>query len=148
MTTTSAEPVTRLEHARVADAMHAPITSCAADTPLLRAARTMAEQRIHALVVSGLAAEREPSGRPWGVVSALDVAGAVAAGAIDGRAGEVAATELVTIAPEESLERAAQVMAEHDCWHLIVVDRAADLPVGVVSTLDVARLLGESAPAG
>jgi CBS domain-containing protein len=43
------------------------------------------------------------------------------------------------VTPEEPLRRAAQVMAEHDVAHLVVVDSETSRPVGVISTLDVAK---------
>jgi CBS domain-containing protein len=69
------------------------------------------------------------------MITALDLATATLARA-DSDAGELASTELVTVEPGERLERAAQLMAEHQLTHLMVVEGAR--PVGVVSTLDVA----------
>jgi CBS domain-containing protein len=46
------------------------------------------------------------------------------------------------VSPRESLLRAAQLMTEHATAHLIVVDPESGRPVGVLSTLDVARSLG------
>ena len=45
------------------------------------------------------------------------------------------------IAPDETLERAAQLMAENAVAHLVVVDPDTGHPVGVLSTLDVAAAL-------
>jgi hypothetical protein len=44
--------------------------------------------------------------------------------------------------PRRALYHAAQLMAEHDIAHLIVIE--AGSPVGVVSTLDVARAASEA----
>jgi CBS domain-containing protein len=52
-------------------------------------------------------------------------------------AGNLAALEPIAVAPDDGLDRAAQLMAEHDVSHLIV--RSGGEPVGIVSTLDVAR---------
>jgi CBS domain-containing protein len=46
------------------------------------------------------------------------------------------------VRPDDTLMRAAQLMTEHAVTHLLVVDPAGGLPVGVLSTLDVARALG------
>jgi CBS domain-containing protein len=43
--------------------------------------------------------------------------------------------------PEDALERAAQLMAEHDVTHLVVVQPHSGQPVGIVSALDVAGAL-------
>ena len=52
-------------------------------------------------------------------------------------AGPIAATEIVTVEPAESLDRAVQLMNEHEVTHLVVVEK--DFPVGVISSLDIAR---------
>jgi len=47
----------------------------------------------------------------------------------------------------EPLARAAQLMAEHGSSHLVVVAAGRRRPVGVISTLDVARCLALAAGA-
>jgi CBS domain-containing protein len=125
----------RLAHVRVHDAMHTGILTTDETTPLRVVARLMAEQRVHAIAVS----DPEYTRRPWGIVTALDVATA-AAGDIDETAGEAAATEIVTVSSNESLDRAAQLMVEHGLSHLVVVDPATGHPSGILSTLDVAAV--------
>ena len=49
----------------------------------------------------------------------------------------MAATEIVTVEPSEHLDRVVQLMNEHEVTHLVVVDK--DFPVGVISSLDIAR---------
>jgi CBS domain-containing protein len=44
------------------------------------------------------------------------------------------------VEPQETLDRAVQLMAAYDVTHVIVVEN--DYPVGIVSTLDVARAVG------
>jgi CBS domain-containing protein len=44
----------------------------------------------------------------------------------------------------DPLERAMQLMTEHEVTHVIVVERHAGRPIGVLSTLDVARALSTS----
>jgi CBS domain-containing protein len=94
---------------------------------------------VHAIVAVDTDAEGEPA---WGVVSDLDLVSIVAAGGLDGHtAGDAAATDVVLVAPDETLERATQLMLEHAVSHLIVADRKTTLPVGVLSTLDIAGVL-------
>jgi CBS domain-containing protein len=128
-----------LEHAFVSDAMRAGVLSCAPDTPLETVARMMASNHIHAVVVT--AGSEDGFTQPWGIVSDLDLAKAAAASALDRTAGDMYVTEVLTIQPEEPLERAAQLMAEHDAAHLIVVDAVLEQPVGVISTLDLAGVV-------
>jgi CBS domain-containing protein len=118
----------------VADIMREGIYTCPGSATLREVARTMSDRRIHCVVVSGL-----PERDIWGVVSDLDL---VRGGGIDLdeiTADEVAATEVVTVAPSATLDEAAQLMAEHEVAHLIVVHAKTGLPMGVISTLDLAR---------
>jgi CBS domain-containing protein len=129
----------RLEHVRVADAMHAGVVTCAAETPLRDVARIMVEHHIHCVAVpdiqgKGLAA--------WAIVSDLAVVAAAAAGGIEGRtAGDITASEALAISDDATVDRATQLMSEHRASHLVVVGAASGRPVGVLSTLDVAGLL-------
>jgi len=121
----------------VADAMHAGVVTCAGDTPLLQVAATMAEHGIHSVIVSDLGA----AGPRWGVVSDLDLVSAAVGGAGARTAREVAATPVVRVTSGDSLRHAAQLMAEYQTSHLVVVDAAGEDPVGIISTLDVAQVL-------
>jgi CBS domain-containing protein len=56
-------------------------------------------------------------------------------------AWSVARTAPVTITADDSLKRAAELMAEHQLTHLVVVQPESGHPVGVLSTLDIAGVL-------
>ena len=51
-------------------------------------------------------------------------------------------TAVVTAVPSESLADAARRMTEHGASHLVVLDVVGQRPLGVLSTLDLARVLG------
>ena len=126
-----------LEHALVEDVMRRGIISCGPDTDLTTVARLMATNHVHAVVVSGT--EPSPHGGEhlaWGLVTALDLLNATLPGVGAPEAGALASTEIVTDDAAEPLDRAAQVMVEHQLTHVIVV--SGGRPVGVVSTLDIA----------
>lgn len=136
MTTTTSPTASAL---RVADAMHDGVLTCARDEPLSTVAELMVRHRVHCVVVTD---HPDQAGALWGVVSDLDlVAAASVRGFDDQLAGATAATAVLTISPRETLQRAAQLMTEHGTAHLVVVDTATLKPVGVLSTLDVARAL-------
>ena len=137
--TTTPTPKINLEERFVSDVMRDGVVGCTPQTPLTEVAQLMSEHRIHCVVVAGL--EEDPHGTHliWGVVSDLDLARAAAI-AEDGTAGQIAATEPLTASPSDSLADVAQTMGEHDVAHLLVVDHRTQ-PIGVVSTLDVARAL-------
>jgi CBS domain-containing protein len=122
------------ERAKVLDAMRLGVVSGPPETPLREVARIMATYRIHSVVVTDM-----PEGAPLGVVADIDVA--AAAGTPDAPAGTVARTEVLRVSPEDSLERAAQLMAEHEVTHLVVVQPHSGHPVGIVSALDIAGML-------
>jgi CBS domain-containing protein len=130
----------RLEHVRVRDCMHNGIVTCPPDAPLGEVAALMARHRIHAVVVAA-----PGSARPLGIVSDSDIVSAAKTGE-ELYAREVAATESVVVSADESLRRAAQLMAEHRVSHLVAVDAASGYPRGVLSTLDVAAVYADRAP--
>ena len=66
---TQQNPMTRL----VSDAMHEGILTCDRDASLADVARTMAEERVHCVVVESGSGE---SGPLWGIVSDLDLVAA------------------------------------------------------------------------
>jgi CBS domain-containing protein len=131
--------VPRLAHVHVSDAMHHGVLSCAPDTPFADIARTMAEHRVHCVVVHEGDTQSTDG---WFVVSDRDLMAAAAADRIDEPVdGNVAGTSVPRIGSGQPLARAAQLMAEHDVSHLVVVGEASGRPEGIVSSLDVAMVL-------
>lgn len=130
-----------LEDVRVAEAMHDGVLVCAPETPLSALAELMAAERVHCVVV---AEDAEDASSLWGVVSDLDLVAAATVRDLDEQtAGGSSASLALTIAPSETLQRASQLMTEHATAHLVVVEPASGRPVGVLSTLDIARALAE-----
>lgn len=143
MTDTAATPLT-LATARVADSMTRGVICCRPDTPLREVAALMAREHVHAVYVF---VPGPAGGEPelWGVVSDLDLV-AAARGDIDVLTAHDAAIEpLVQVEPDDGLDRAAQLLSEHGVSHLAVIDPYSRQPVGVLSTLDVARFVAGGA---
>ena len=129
----------RFADATVADTMHAGVLSCGPEATLGDVARIMSTHRVHCVVVSGVSGiigER----LVWGIVSDTDLM-AAAADPERVTAGEVAATEIVTVDAATPLVEAARLMAEHDTSHLVVTSARQAMPVGVISSLDVVTAL-------
>jgi CBS domain-containing protein len=125
----------------VADAMHHGVLTCPRDTPLSAVAEVMARHGVHCVVVTDAP---KAAGSLWGVVSDRDLVAAAGVRDLEEQtAGATAATEALTVVPQESLRRAAQLMIEHAIAHLVVVDAEDLRPVGVLSTLDVAAAFAE-----
>lgn len=122
--------------ARVLDVMRPGVVTCPPDASMVAVARMMASNGVHAVVVTGTFGSQ-----PWGVVTDVDVL-EVAADAEHRMAGSCARGELITVPPDERLARAAELMREHRVSHLVVYDQRVELPLGVISTLDVARVVG------
>lgn len=118
----------------VDDFAHVGILSCPAEAPLEEVAWLMADNRVHALVIEG--DDRNPP-----VISDTDLVAATGSEHFDElRARDVAGTEAVSVSRSDTLERATQLLAEHGVTHLIVRDDRWQ-PVGILSTLDVARAI-------
>jgi CBS domain-containing protein len=121
--------------------MTAGLISCPPATPLRNVAKLMTDHRVHAIFVFDYGSEDDETTELWGLVSDLDIA-AAAVGDVDRRtAGDSAVTPLVTVASDTPLLAAAQRMAQSGNSHVAVVDASNGRPVGVLSTLDVARAI-------
>jgi CBS domain-containing protein len=142
MTEMTADAATRLRETRVRDVMTAEIVTCTPDVPLAEVADLMVAHRIHSVVVLAPPA-RDPRGETaeWSVLCDLDlVAAAPWSDALAG-AGTIAASPRVVVHPDDSLAAAALAMAENATAHVLVVGDAGDEPMGILSALDVARVL-------
>lgn len=142
-TTTATSEKTSLELVSVKDIMHVGFFGCALETPLRTVARLMAQRSVHCLVGFGDLSDDDT--RLWGLVSDSDVIAALADGRDGASAGDVATSDAVTIEPDASVRRAAELMRDCHVSHLLVVDGRSDRPLGIVSTLDVMALVGGTA---
>ena len=139
---TSLQIYPALRQLRVVDAMHPGLISCSPDTPLRTIARMMATYRVHTILVTAHGEEKLPGGGPWGIVSDTDLLLAAEAGDVDQQpARTIAGTPVLTVASSDELAQAAQLMAKNDLSHLIVIESESERPIGVLSTLDIARAL-------
>ena len=125
-----------LETYTVLNALQLGLIELEADADVRSLAGAMAEHSVHSVVVRGIRRRRT-----WGIVSDLDLMAAMRPELADATAGQLAATDPVVVEASETLGRAAQLMAEHQTAHLLVVDPETDEPVGIVSSLDVARFM-------
>ncbi len=125
---------------KVSSAMHHGVIACHSGSTLRDVARTMANVGIHAVVVWG--DTEDDSVGLWAIVSDLDLVAAVARGeTLAGSAVGASRSEVVTIRPDDTLLHAATLMEQTGATHLVVCAEHHDRPVGVLSTLDLARAL-------
>jgi CBS domain-containing protein len=109
--------------------MHHGMLSCGPEDPLRDVAATMANHRVHAVLI----AERQ-GGRPLGVVAAA------AARGDDEATARSATSEPITVSSDASVQDAARMMSTQRVTHLVVVEGASGYPAGVISMLDVASV--------
>ena len=124
------------DSATVVDAMRLGVIACAPDASLREVARIISTYRVHSVVITEM-----EGGRAWGIVSDADLVAAAGSDFDKLTARDIQRTELVTIAADEPLARAAQQLAQHGVTHLVVVQPHSGQPVGVLSSLDVAGVL-------
>jgi CBS domain-containing protein len=124
------------EQARVADAMHPGVIFCPPDATLRTAAAIMATNHVHAVLVTA------GGEAPVGVVSERRLVEAAGADA-DKVSVASLAEDPQTIFADEPLPKATAAMTRHGVNHLVVID-AGGHPLGILSALDIARLLASS----
>jgi CBS domain-containing protein len=131
------------EHARVADAMRPRVLTCEPATMLVTVAQRMASEHVHAIVVlrETVDVEGDIDRRPWAVVTDHDILRSAPLIA-ELTAGDVATGEVLLAQPDERLTDVAERMLEHGTSHAVVVEPRTGRPVGVLSTLDIAGILG------
>lgn len=130
-----------LQHATVSDAMHPGILACEPDASLPEVAQMMATYHVHCVAVVGVSHEEPPCG-VWSMISDLDL---VRAGIRDGEAPsarEMAQQPLVTVEPSLPLREAGELMLANGVSHLVVIQPGTQRPIGILSTADIAGVLG------
>jgi CBS domain-containing protein len=138
-----------LHEFRVGDVMHTGVISCSPDAPLRSVARMLASYRVHAIVVLPRHAGDVTHAGSWRIVTDVDVARAAIDAVVDAvTAGEAAGSPVCVVPPGELLGRAVETMLADRLSHVVVVDRYAGRPVGVLSLHDVARALADQAAVG
>jgi CBS domain-containing protein len=122
---------------QIRDVMTANPTTCEPKATVVDAAKVMAREDIGAVpIVEG--------GRLVGLVTDRDI---IVRTVSEGRdvktttVKDVASKDLVTVAPDEDLDRALQLMSQHQVRRIPVVE--GDRVVGIVAQADVARAADE-----
>ena len=115
--------------------MHAGIITAPPDATLAEVAKVMAAHRVHCVAL-----ERPGAALPT-LVTTADLVGAVPGWRAGARAADLAAAAVVTVDEHDTLDVAARRMVEHGTARVVAVD-AQGRPSGLVSTLDVAAVVG------
>jgi CBS domain-containing protein len=128
--------------ATVRDAMSRGVISCPPETPLRVVARMMATHGVHAIFVFEYGDTGDEVPQLWAVVSDLDLVAATRLDLNTLTAGATAVTPIVTVAADSSIGEAGSLMAQYGIAHLAVTEPGSRRPIGVISTLDIARAIG------
>jgi CBS domain-containing protein len=118
----------------VAAAMAGEILAVGPGASLADLAHTMAEARVHSVVVAARQEDGSLADGPWGFVSDLDLVTAAA-----GDDGPELPRPAVTVPANATLVDAGRLMGRHEVAHLVVTDESGRRALGVISALDVAR---------
>jgi predicted transcriptional regulator len=132
--------ISMLAKPSVAQHMRLGIVSCAPDASVREVAWAMSNNKVHAIFVVDDRAAEPP------VILDSDLVAAASSGHFDHlRARDIASTEAKSVFVDDRLERAVELLGEGGVGHLVVRDRQR-MPVGVISTLDVARAIADESP--
>lgn len=116
--------------------MRSRVLTCRAGTPMRDLARMMVTHAVHAVVVVG---GEDSDEFVTGIVTDRALAQAGAEGR-DPVAEELADPETPTVSANWSLEQAARHMLGTGSAHIVVID-GRGAPIGMLSTLDLARIM-------
>ena len=126
----------------VRNLMHVGVFSCRRETPIQQVAQEMNEHDVSALVVV------EENGNLAGVISRTDL--------VNARlyeqywkhwrgltAGNIMTANVVTVAPEDTIDRASKLLANKKIHRLVVVEpvEGGFNPIGILSITDLVRNL-------
>ncbi len=130
------------EHATVADAMHPGILSCDPEATLTDVARMMSTHHVHCIAVERTADGERDDSTVWGIISDLDLLKAGMRSDATDTAADLAQRAVITVETTASLRETAELMLAKGTSHVVAVNPQTGRPVGILSTLDVAGVLG------
>lgn len=116
---------------KVKELMHTELTQLDADASVLEAARCMRDANIGDVLVTD-------KGNLRGIVTDRDLVVRCMAeqSSGDAKLGELCTSDLVTVSPDEQVDKAVKLMSQHAIRRLPVVDGGR--PVGILSLGDLA----------
>lgn len=85
------------------------------------------------------------SGSALGIVTERDLVSKVMADGLDGSkvlVRDVMSTPLITVSPDVTMTKAAEIMAEYRIRRLVVIDKSGSLS-GIITAGDIARIIAE-----
>jgi CBS domain-containing protein len=127
----------------VGDVMHHGVIACDQSMSLPAIARTMTEQQTHCVAVIGIADTIGGESLGWRFVTGPDLLAAAVEASETPTAAQLAGERMPTIESTATLRDAARVLRDERVGHLLVIEPDSEMPLGVLSTQDIIRVLGE-----
>jgi len=124
----------------VSDAMRQGVISCPREAALPTIAAIMVTHGIHAVVVASL-----KGGTPL-VVTDLELVRAAVDRGPDAQASDLAREPIAKVPADSMLSAAVELMAVQYVTHVLVTDPGSGDPAGIVSSLDIAAVVGGVQP--
>lgn len=146
-TTPKAAPVgaTAMHSTCVREVMHPGIMACTPTASVAEVAQVMASCQVHCVAVVGDGENGGPA--VSGILTDVDLLRWATGAGTHLPAGTVVSEPAMWVAPTASVHEAAQIMADRGMDHLVVVDPGRHAPLGIISALDVARVLARGGEA-
>lgn len=125
-------------------AMHPGVVTCGPDAPLWGVARSMVKHRVHCVAVAGVGdAGAHGHHFGWGLINDMELVLAAHSGGLSAAAATIASAAPPAVNEGDPLERAASLMVSDGARHVVVIG-SSGLPSGMISTLDVLRIVAAS----
>jgi CBS domain-containing protein len=140
MTVHAAEIAATFETVSIRDAMHAGVLTSRPEDDLTALARVFVTHGVHAVVL-----EQTSDAAPL-MLTDLELIRAALWEPQDTRARDLARDPIATLPADSPLADAAARMSELDDAHLLATDPASGAPCGVISSFDVAAVIGGDRP--
>jgi CBS domain-containing protein len=134
------EPPGVLTDLTVRDAMRHGFVTCLPSNGLPTLAAILVAHGVHAMVL-----EPEGDGEPL-IVTDMELMRAALEQADDVSAGDMARVPMVTLPSDAPLELAVARMVERYVPHVLATDPATGVPCGILSSFDIANVLGGHPP--
>jgi CBS domain-containing protein len=134
------DPAEVLTGLTVRDAMRPGVVTCLPTDGLSTLAAIMVTHGIHAVLLGPL-----DGGAPL-IVTDIQLVRAALERSDDARAGDIARDPVATLPSDASLDRAVAKMAELYLEHVLATDPATGVPCGIISSFDIASVIGGHQP--
>ena len=102
----------------------------------------MAIHNVHCVVVIGLTHDHDDDPLVWGLISDMDLTEMCITPSPGRSAATLARRSILTVEKSTPIREAAALMVTEHESHLVVVDSTYRRPIGILSTMDIARLIG------